>query len=143
MKVDKSSSIRGAGPARRSERAGARTGDFARQLEESGGASSASAVGGMTAASGIAGILSIQEVGDATTSRRRAVTHAETLLDRLDELRHGLLMGTLNRDQLVELSRLVLVRREQVDNPGLVELLDEIDLRAQVELAKYDLRSVS
>ncbi len=97
----------------------------------------------MTAASGIAGILSIQEVGDATTSRRRAVTHAETLLDRLDELRHGLLMGTLNRDQLVELSRLVVVRREQVDNPGLVELLDEIDLRAQVELAKYDLRSVS
>lgn len=143
MKVDKSSSLRGAGPVRRSERAGARTGEFARQLDDSGSASSSNAVGGMTAASGIAGILSIQEVGDATTSRGRAMAHAETLLDRLDELRHGLLMGTLKRDQLKELSRLVAIRREQVDNPGLVELLDEIDLRAQVELAKYDARSVS
>ena len=142
MKVDKSSSLRGAGPARRSERVGGRTGEFARQLDESGGAASSGPVGGMASASGVIGILSIQEVDDATTSRRRAVARAETLLDRLDELRHGLLMGTISRDQLLELARLVATRRAQVDNPGLVELLDDIDLRAQVELAKYDARTV-
>ncbi len=138
MKVDKSSTIRSAGPVRRSERAGGRTGEFARQLEESGGASSSGPIGAMAAASGIAGILSVQEVDDATMSRRSALDRAESMLDRLDELRHGLLTGTLDRVQLLELSRLVAARRGRVESPALIELLDEIDLRAQVELAKYE-----
>jgi hypothetical protein len=69
------------------------------------------------------------------------VTRAETLLDRLDELRHGLLMGTLGRAQLHELGRLVRLQRDAVDDPGLIAVLDDIDLRAQVELAKYETSS--
>jgi hypothetical protein len=50
-------------------------------------------------------------------------------------------MGTLSRAQLVELGRLVRLRRGAVDDPGLLSVLDDIDLRAQVELAKYDAES--
>jgi hypothetical protein len=143
MKVDKTSGLRGSAPARRSDRAGAQGGAFARHLDETAGAAPAAGGGGVSATSGIAGILSLQEVDDATTSRRRAVRHAETLLDRLDELRHGLLMGTLSRAQLAELARLVELRRGVESDAGLSELLADIDLRVQVEIAKYDANSAA
>lgn len=141
MKVDNTSGLRGAAPARRSERSGAKSGEFARHLEESSGSAPASAGGGVSAAGGIAGILSLQEVDDATTSRKRNVRHAETLLDRLDELRHGLLMGTLSRHQLGELARLVEIRLSAESDPQLSQLLADIDLRVRVEIAKYDANS--
>ena len=142
MKVENSSGMRGSAPARRADRGGGgRGGGFATHLDEPG---AAAATAGVSAAGGVAGvgaILSLQEVDDSGAGRRQAVTRAETLLDRLDELRHGLLMGTLTRAQLVELGRLVRLRRAAVDDPGLLSVLDDIDLRAQVELAKYDVQS--
>jgi hypothetical protein len=71
------------------------------------------------------------------------VLRADTLLDKLDELRHGLLMGSLTRSQLAELERLVSIRRGDVDDPQLNALLDDIDLRVQVEIAKYDYQTTS
>jgi len=141
MKVDKTSGPRGAAPARRSDKTGLRGGEFARHLDESSGAAPTAAAGGVSAPSGIAGILSLQEVDDATTSRKRAVRHAETLLDRLDELRHGLLTGTLSRAQLGELARLVELRRGVENDAKLSEVLAEVELRVQVEIAKYDVNS--
>lgn len=141
MKVDNTSGLRGAGPTRRTERGGAKAGEFARHLDETSGASPSAASGGVSAAGGIAGILSLQEVDDATTSRKRAVRHAETLLDRLDELRHGLLTGTLTRHQLGELARLVELRQGVESDPKLRDLLADIDLRVRVEIAKYDANS--
>lgn len=143
MKVDSSSGLRGPGPTRRSDRGAARSGDFARHLDESGSASSGTGIGGVASTSGVASILSLQEVDDATTGRRQAVLRAYSLLDRLDELRHGLLMGTLSRPQLTELGRLVSLRRAQVADPGLQAVLDDVDLRVQVEIAKYDVQSGS
>lgn len=142
MKVDNTAGLRGAAPVRRTERGGARSGDFARHLEESTGSTPAGAASGVSASAGIAGILSLQEVDDATTSRKRTVRHAETLLDRLDELRHGLLMGTLTRAQLGELARLVEIRLTAERDPQLGQLLADIDLRVRVEIAKYEFESV-
>ncbi len=64
---------------------------------------------------------------------------ASDILDRLDELRHGLLMGTLTRRDIEKLAQLVRLRREQVNDPRLTEILDQIELRAEVELAKYSI----
>jgi len=55
----------------------------------------------------------------------------------LDELRMDLLDGSISKEKLMQLSRIVNVRRSQVTDPKLAALLDEVDLRAQVELAKY------
>jgi hypothetical protein len=138
MKVDNTAGLRGAAPTRRTERSGAKGGEFVRHLDEGGGAAPAAAGGAVSAAGGIAGILSLQEVDDATTSRKRNVRHATTLLDRLDELRHGLLMGTLSQGQLAELGRLVEMRLAAESDPHLSELLSDIDLRVRVEIAKYE-----
>jgi hypothetical protein len=63
------------------------------------------------------------------------------MLDRLEDIRHGLLMGAIPRDRLQELAAAVRRQREAIDDPRLVEILDEIELRARVELAKLE-RSV-
>ena len=56
------------------------------------------------------------------------------------KIRHALLSGGLPESRLNALSQVVQSRREEVDDPRLVEILDEIDLRAQVELAKLSPR---
>lgn len=141
MKVDSSTGLRGLGAPRRSDRAAGRGGDFARHLDDAGPASSSAPAGGVAASAGISPILALQEVDDATSGRRHAVARATSLLDRLDDLRHGLLMGTLTQSQLAELARLVGVRRQHVTDPGLSATLDDIELRVQVEIAKYEVAS--
>ncbi|HXY99727.1 MAG TPA: flagellar assembly protein FliX [Stellaceae bacterium] len=84
-------------------------------------------------------LLSVQEVPDALAGRRRAVQRGNSLLDRLEELRLGLLAGIIPRERLSELARLARTARETVDDPHLAALLDEIDLRVAVELAKLDI----
>lgn len=84
-------------------------------------------------------LLSAQEVPDALAGRRRAMQRGNTLLDRLEELRLALLAGVLPRERLDELVRLARTARETIDDPRLTEILNEIDLRVAVELAKLDL----
>ncbi|MGO8914356.1 MAG: flagellar assembly protein FliX [Stellaceae bacterium] len=84
-------------------------------------------------------LLTAQEVPDALGGRRRALQRGNSLLDRLEDLRLGLLAGVLPRDRLGELALLAKTARETVDDPGLAAVLDEIDLRVAVELAKLDL----
>jgi hypothetical protein len=86
----------------------------------------------------VEGLLSLQEVVDATTGRRRAVKRGEGLLDALDALRHALLAGALPRDQLGMLQRLAAETAQTTDDPQLQEIIAEIELRAAVELAKLD-----
>ena len=83
-------------------------------------------------------LLSAQEVPDPLAGRRRAVQRGNALLDRLEELRLGLLAGVLPREQLNELARMARTARETVDDPRLTEILNDIDLRVAVELAKLD-----
>jgi hypothetical protein len=82
------------------------------------------------------GLFQIQELPDALAQRRRAVQRGSTVLDRLDDLRLSLLGGGLSQGQLAELQRAVASERGLVDDPRLLGILDEIDLRARVELAK-------
>lgn len=88
------------------------------------------------------GLLAAQEVGaadDAISGRQRRgrlMRRGEDMLDRLEELRLGLLLGAIPKDRLMDLARTVRQRREQGPDRQLDALLDEIELRAEVELAK-------
>jgi hypothetical protein len=84
-------------------------------------------------------LLALQQSGDALDSpRKRSVARAKTLLDQLDRVRQALLGGGLPASQLAQLVDVVGKQREEVDDPALSEVLDEIELRARVELAKLD-----
>jgi hypothetical protein len=84
-------------------------------------------------------VLALQEAPDATTrsrARRRARERGGMMLDHLEEIRMGLLLGTVPMAKLEQLAQLVRAKREQIDDPNLLSILDEIELRAAVELAK-------
>lgn len=123
-------------PARRgSATGGAAPGAFAAEL---GAPARASAGAGAAPVETLEALLAVQEVPNATDGGGKAARHAEDLLDRLDELRDALLTGTLPRRRLDELSRLVRFRRERVADPRLASVLDEVELRCRVELAKLE-----
>jgi hypothetical protein len=83
-------------------------------------------------------LLIVQQVDTATEreTRKRMVRHGEELLDGLEELRHGLLMGEIPKDRMIALAQNVRNRRENCADPRLGAILDEIELRVEVELAK-------
>ncbi len=108
---------------------------FADSVEDLGEAGNA-AVTGATPLSSIDALLPLQEVSDRRGSRKSALMRGEEILDRLDDIRMGLLLGRIPRDHLKQLLELVEKRRETFDDQRLTELLDDIELRAKVELAK-------
>jgi hypothetical protein len=83
-------------------------------------------------------VLALQEAPDATRgrARQRAKERGHLMLDQLEEIRLGLLLGTIPIAKLEQLGQLVRAKREQIDDPKLLEILDDIELRAAVELAK-------
>ncbi|MDX9690080.1 MAG: flagellar assembly protein FliX [Proteobacteria bacterium] len=101
------------------------------EAEEVSGASGAVGVGSIT------GVLDIQEVDDALERAARGKVRAEELLSKLDDLRLDILSGTISKNKLQKLSELVNSKKLEISDPKLSEILDQIDLRAQVELAKF------
>jgi hypothetical protein len=96
----------------------------------------AAAPAGAAPVGGIGALFALQEVPDATVGRRKAIARGTQLLDRLSELQLGLLGGAIDRSSLADLAATVRAARAGTDDPRLQEVLDEIELRAAVELAK-------
>ncbi len=114
-------------------------GSFADSLKEASGASEATPAE-VSGAAGVDGILAAQGVGDPTDERRqrqKLMAYGDDLLDRLDDLRMGILLGRFSKEKLTELAQRLRQKREQGDDPELATLLAEIELRAEVEIAKY------
>lgn len=134
-KIEGPGSIRPPQNIRRTGKANAAGGTgFAKHLDETSEAGAPHAISG---AGAVTGILGIQEVDDALAHASKSKLRAQDILDRLEDLRIELLSGTVSRDRLLQLSHVVSAHRAEVSDPKLAEILDEIDLRAQVELAKY------
>lgn len=134
MKIDSLSPQR-ATFLRRGER-GKRTaaGGFAKELAgESPGTAS---VSGGSALGPVDALLALQEVPEAGERHARAWRRGSDLLDWLDELRLGLLVGRYPAAKLERLTTLLADQRDRADDPRLAGVIEEIELRAAVELAK-------
>lgn len=88
-------------------------------------------------------LLAVQEVANdpERETRRRAVAHGAEVLQQLDELRHDLLAGRVPEARLRTLANTLASRVALVTEPGLLAVLEEIHLRAAVELAKLEAAS--
>ena len=134
-KIDGLGSVKTTQPIKRVAKSNAASGAaFAKQLGETEETGATNAISGT---SSVSGILGVQEVDDALAQASKGKMRAEDILDRLEDLRLELLSGGISRDKLMQLTRIVNIRRSQIKDPRLAEILDAIDLRAQVELAKY------
>lgn len=83
-------------------------------------------------------LLAIQEVPNEREGKKRAKKRGNDMLDILDEIRLGLLTGSVPRARLEQLVHMVEERKDIFVDPQLSQVLDEIDLRARVELAKFE-----
>jgi len=82
-------------------------------------------------------IIALQSVGAAgEQARRRAIAQGTAVLDLLDDLKIQVLSGGVRGSHIGRLTGMVQSRPEYEDDRRLRDLLDHIDLRARVELAK-------
>lgn len=100
--------------------------------------SHASIVAGPGPIAALDSILMLQGMEDSTQGRSKGLAHGEQLLDLLDSVRDGLLAGGIPRATLNKLAVAVTRRHEAFSDPRLQEVLDQIELRAHVELAKLE-----
>ena len=63
------------------------------------------------------------------------------MLDQLEDLRRDLLLGAIEKEKLSSLAQRMRAHRRQTDDPRLNEIIDEIELRAEVEIAKLTRKS--
>jgi len=102
---------------------------------EAGGVSSAA---GVSHVSSLEALIALQEVGGPLERRRRAASRGGRLLDALESLKLGLLEGQVTAGTMEQLTRAVREQRQLTDDPRLEGVLDEIETRAAVELAKLE-----
>lgn len=85
---------------------------------------------------GIEALIALQGIEDPAERRRRAVTRGRSALDALDELKVALLGGALDVHLMNRLKAAAAALKELTGDPALDAVLAEIELRAEVELAK-------
>jgi hypothetical protein len=89
---------------------------------------------------GIDALIALQGLEDPTERRRQAVRRGRVALDALDELKIGLLGGTLSQATLNKLKAAAAYLKDGSGEAGLDSVLGEIELRVEVEIAKMSPR---
>jgi len=137
MKVTGTGGIGQAGGARGARPAGG-SGFRLPSAGETSGPSQSGNVAGASAVMGVEAMLALQDVGTPTERKRRAVRRAGRLLDLLDEMKIALLEERITGENLLRLQVAIREQRSATDDPRLEGLLDEIETRAAVEIAKLE-----
>ena len=133
MKIDPLAGPR-AQSIKRKQRTGAADTAFADALRgDSEPAARAAAAPGVAS---LDSLLSIQEAPDALSGRAKARKRGDQLLDELDRIRIGLLMGRIPLAGLRRLQLLLGQDRPDISDARVEQVLAEIETRAAVELAK-------
>ncbi|MCY1705718.1 flagellar assembly protein FliX [Pannonibacter sp. SL95] len=104
-------------------------------LSSEGEATSASTTSSASALGGIDALLALQEMEVAPDDRDIASRRGHSLLDALDALKADLLGGLVPDARLEDMVS-VLKDRTPSGDEGLDSVIDEIELRVRVELAK-------
>jgi hypothetical protein len=94
--------------------------------------------GGVSGVASLDALLAMQEMGGPLERRRRAIGRAGRILDVLDDVKLALMDGGVSPEGMDRLMRAVRAEREATDDPNLEGVLNEIETRAAVELAKLE-----
>ena len=90
------------------------------------------------AVTNVEALLAAQAAEDPTErkARKRMRERGEQLLNEMEKIRLTLMSGQLTVGHLLNLADIAATHKENISDPLLTEILAEIDLRAQVEIAK-------
>ncbi len=136
MKVTGPGQAQGVSSTKKSGKTSKGDGSFGDLL--AGGATSAESVKTTQSIGTVDSLLALQGAEDpaARSARKRMKQRANVILDELEKIRIGMLTGGLTVGHLVDIADVISSHREKVSDPVLTAIMDEVDLRAQVELAK-------
>jgi len=136
MKVEGPDKSRQASQTKKKERVSSGDGTFGSMLTEA--AKEADAASAAHSVARVDALLSVQAAENPTerAARRRMHQRGDNILNELEKIRMGLLTGGLTVGDVMNVADVVAAHREKVMDPKLTAILDEIDLRAQVEIAK-------
>jgi len=138
MKVKDVTTGRGTDQVRRRRDSPGRGAEFADELRDALFATEPGAAVESAPVAAADSLISVQESPDAVSGQRRKLArqYGDFLLDRLDELKLALLAGSIPKERLAGLAQAIRQKRQRSDDPRLNEILDEIELRVEVEIAK-------
>ena len=83
-------------------------------------------------------IVPVESAALENSDKNSAKSRATFILDRLEDIRQGLLLGVISQSGLRELARAIKETREGSLDPKMSDILDDIELRAKIELAKLE-----
>jgi hypothetical protein len=140
MKITESSGIKSASDVKRRRKIGDGGGVFSEYLEaastsETGAADATLATSDVAA---VSNLLALQEITPYDVERKKLVQRGKNMLDSLEELRQQILMGIVPLHTLQNLGRQLAMQKQNIADPQLIEIIEDIELRAAVELAKLE-----
>ncbi len=126
------------GPSKTKKKDGASGSDKSFGSMVSKGPSNSGATQSSQSIAHVDALLAVQGAEDpmAGAAKKRMRQRSVKLLDGLETLRNKMLMGTMTVGDMIDIADVIASHRERIMDPALTGIMDEIDLRAQVELAK-------
>lgn len=137
MKVTKTGPVKSTGSAQKAKKSND-DGAFADALRDASGAGDVDSPVATSSVGPVESILAAQQSADPTEHRSRGLllSHGNDLLDRLDQLRMAILNGVVPKERLQDIAKRLRERKISSDDPKLNEIIEEIELRVEVEIAK-------
>ncbi|MDH5722214.1 MAG: flagellar assembly protein FliX [Alphaproteobacteria bacterium] len=110
--------------------------DFSQYMTS--GARSTVGAGATQSIAHIDALLAVQGAEDPTqrSAKKRVRARANIILDKMEQIRLAMLGGNLTVGHMIDVADVIASHRDKINDPVLSAIMDEIDLRAQVELAK-------
>ncbi len=136
MKINGPSSTPSTGAARGAGRSASGGGFSLGAMDGADEAAEAQRMAGLDGVMTVSALLALQGVEDPLSRRKRAMGRASRILDMLDDLKVAMLEGAAAPATLDNLARAVREQRDATDDPSLEDVLNQIETRAAVELAK-------
>ncbi len=138
MKVSKTGGTAGPDSTRKKSKQPDGDSGFADALKSASGASATEQTQATNSVGHVDALFAVQQTADATDHKSRGLMmdFGNEMLDRLEQLRISILNGAVSKDRLQEMARRLRERTSNSDDPRLNDLINDIELRVEVEIAK-------
>ncbi len=136
MKISGPGQIQSKSLKKTASKRGATGAAFSKQVSAEGKIDAAVGVSGSAPIASVDALWALQEVPDSTDGRSKGLMRADEMLDMLEEVRKGILLGAISTPNLRNLADMARNQKTNTDDKKLNAILQEIELRAEVELAK-------
>lgn len=138
IKINDSNPIKGYGGIKKKAKASTSSTSFDSILSTASTAQeNLGGVSGVSASASIGSLLALQEVSEEDVAKKKVIQYGGDLIKSLEALRQSLLLGRVPVDVLKTLESRLKKQRQMTMDPELHAIIDDIELRAAVELAKY------